>query len=132
MEIPSKDICVQVYFPQVTKNSQTNCQCVSSQFIASKTQEMHSRGNTDNMQANSMTIHIHVTDVSLRRIQVVCKSYRQTPKVAACMGRVYGRVFDLRIRGSWFDPHWRLVSFSKTLYPLLRTSWLNPGESLHD
>ena len=46
MEIPSKDICVQVYFPQVTKNSQTNCQCVSSQFIASKTQETHSRGNT--------------------------------------------------------------------------------------
>ena len=46
MEIPSKDICVQVYFPQVTKNAQTNCQCVSSQFIASKMQEPHSRGNT--------------------------------------------------------------------------------------
>ena len=30
----------------VTKNSQTNCQCVSSEFIASKTQETHSRGNT--------------------------------------------------------------------------------------
>ena len=30
----------------VTKNAQTNCQCVSSQFIASKTQETHSRGNT--------------------------------------------------------------------------------------
>ena len=47
MEIPSKDICVQVYFPQVMKNTQTNCQCASSQFIASKTQETHSRGNTD-------------------------------------------------------------------------------------
>ena len=31
----------------VTKNAQTNCQCVSSQFIASKTQETHSRGNTE-------------------------------------------------------------------------------------
>ena len=76
MEIPSKDICAQVYFPHehylwkryhrpqitahkedgvlflppffvcVTKNAQTNCQCVSSHFIASKTQETHSRGNT--------------------------------------------------------------------------------------
>ena len=31
----------------VTKNAQTNCQCVSSQFIASKSQETHSRGNTE-------------------------------------------------------------------------------------
>ena len=80
MEIPSKDICAQVYFPQekyllkyyhpgklgspqisaqkddsfvlaavfvcATKNAQTNCQCVSNQFIASKTQEAHSRENT--------------------------------------------------------------------------------------
>ena len=30
----------------VTKNAQTNCHCVSSQFFASKTQEMHFRGNT--------------------------------------------------------------------------------------
>ena len=30
----------------VMKNAQTNCQCVSSQFIVSKTQETHSRGNT--------------------------------------------------------------------------------------
>ena len=33
-------------FVCVTKNTQTNCQYVSSQFIASKTQETHSRGNT--------------------------------------------------------------------------------------
>ena len=56
MEIPSKDICVQVYFPQVTKNSQTNCQCVSSQFIASKTQETHSRGNTGYVRKFQMNI----------------------------------------------------------------------------
>ena len=29
-----------------TKNAQTACQCISSQFITSKTQETHSRGNT--------------------------------------------------------------------------------------
>ena len=29
-----------------TKNAQTNCQCFSSQFIASKMLETHSRGNT--------------------------------------------------------------------------------------
>ena len=75
-KIPSKDICAQVYLstgklflevnlksPQisahkdngflaavfvcVTKNAQTNCQCVSSQFITSKAQETDSCGNTD-------------------------------------------------------------------------------------
>ena len=67
MGIPSEDICAQVYFRQesviiadkddrllcelllfvcVMKNAQTNCQCVSSQLIASKTQETHSCGNT--------------------------------------------------------------------------------------
>ena len=33
-------------FGCVTKNAQTQCQCVGSKFIASKTQETHSRGNT--------------------------------------------------------------------------------------
>ena len=33
-------------FVCVTKNAQANCQCVSSQFITSKMQETHSRGNT--------------------------------------------------------------------------------------
>ena len=88
MEIPRKDICAQVYFPQeiflkhyhrgklgspqisahkddslvlaavfvcVTKNAQTNCQCVSNQFIGSKTQEKHSRGNTANL---CLTVYI--------------------------------------------------------------------------
>ena len=29
-----------------TKNAQTQCQCIGSKFIAPKTQETHSRGNT--------------------------------------------------------------------------------------
>ena len=81
MEIPSKDICVQVYFPQVTKNSQTNCQCVSSQFIASKTQETHSRGNTVNH--DYFIIEANTTNPdqtapkggSLVRVHIVCYMY---------------------------------------------------------
>ena len=61
MEIPSKDFCVQVYFPQVTKNSQTNCQCISSQFIASKT---HSRGNTGVCEV--------VETLSRRKVDLCC------------------------------------------------------------
>ena len=41
-----KKMVLAAVFVCVTKNAQTNCQCVSSQFIASKTQETHSRGNT--------------------------------------------------------------------------------------
>ena len=40
------DFVLAAVFVCVTKNAQTNCECVSSQFIASKTQETHSRGNT--------------------------------------------------------------------------------------
>ena len=67
-QIPSKDICVQVYFPQVTKNSQTNCQCVSSQSIASKTQETHSRGNTG-------LIHVSWGNSSVPQIRVGNRKY---------------------------------------------------------
>ena len=40
------------FFVCVTQNTQSNsyCQYVGSQFIASKTQETHSHGNTDSQQ----------------------------------------------------------------------------------
>ena len=46
------------------KNAQTNCQCVSSQFIASKTQETHSRGN--------IGFTFLLTDTCLERLWLNC------------------------------------------------------------
>ena len=38
------------------KSAQTNCQCVSSQFIASKTQERHSRENIGRRLQNFVNV----------------------------------------------------------------------------
>ena len=40
------EFCSRSFFGCVTKNAQTQCQCVGSKFIASKMQETHSRRNT--------------------------------------------------------------------------------------
>ena len=49
-------------FVCVTKNAQTNCQCVSNQIIASKTQETHSRRNTG--QGTKWGIFLGVAKIS--------------------------------------------------------------------
>ena len=44
--IKQRSFFLAAVFVCVRNNEQTNCQCVRNQFIASKTQETHSRGNT--------------------------------------------------------------------------------------
>ena len=71
MEIPNKLICAQVYFALEDNNgdrildltaflnTQNNCQCISSQFIASETQERHSCGNTEPIDDTHSPLFLH-------------------------------------------------------------------------
>ena len=56
---------------------------------------------------------------SQRRLNYISVSHRLLRR----SGADSGRVLDLRSRGHWFKPDWRLcvVSVSKTFYPLLST-----------